>query len=71
MFDTNCLNACLNICEDKGLVFRIVDLEVGNTKDSSTSVTIQGMSFNEEALDEAQIALKAECATHGVSCTPG
>lgn len=64
LFDTNCLNACLNICEDMGIAFRVIELNVGNSKDSGTSVTLQGMSFNEEALDEASVALKKECANH-------
>jgi hypothetical protein len=29
LFDKNCLNACLDICEDKELIFRIVGIEVG------------------------------------------
>lgn len=40
LFDKNCLNACLDICEDKELIFRIVGIEVGNATDQNTRATI-------------------------------
>jgi len=47
IFDKNMINDVLNICEDKALSFRIVELVVGNSATENTTVTIQGMSFND------------------------
>jgi hypothetical protein len=40
IFDKNLINVILNICEDKALTFRIVELNVGNSAEENSSVTI-------------------------------
>ena len=72
LFDNKCLNNCLDICEDKQLAsFRIVGIEVGNAIGETSRATIQGISLNEQVLDEAEAAIKAECGKHEVGCFSG
>jgi len=71
LFDTKCLNNCLDICEDKELIFRIVGIEVGNETGKKTKCTIQGISQHELALEEAEAMIKKECAKFEVNCFPG
>lgn len=71
IFDKNLINIILNICEDKALTFRIVELNVGNSAEENSSVTIQGMSMHEPSLDEAEALIKKECNEQGCSVITG
>lgn len=57
----------MNIFEDVGVNFRVVEWNVGNSVDECTSVTVQGMSFNDQALEDAEQRIREECKKHGIT----
>jgi len=71
IFDKNMINDVLNICEDNALTFRIVELVVGNSAEELTTVTIQGMSFNDTMLDEAEAQIRKKCLETGAIVSSG
>ena len=69
LFDTQAFNLCLNACEENGVNFRVIEWAIGNTEQQETSVSIQAMSQNEQALDTARGKVNSICLEHGVTIT--
>jgi len=61
LFDTQAFNLCLNACEDNGVNFRVIEWVVGQSENQQTSVSIQAMSENEQALDTARSKVNSIC----------
>ena len=51
LFDTNCFNQCLDICEKNKIQFRVVGWEVGNFQDQASTVSIQMMAKDKKLLN--------------------
>ena len=67
LFDTKVFNSCLDICEQNGVNFRVVEWSVGNSVNQETSVTIQCLGFDEHALDDTHIKIIKVCEAENVT----
>jgi hypothetical protein len=66
LFDTGAFNKSIDLCEAEGIVFRVVSWELGCNGASSTEVTLQGLSVNEEALSKAEAEIIKVCEAAGI-----
>ena len=61
LFDTKGFNPIIDLCEENEVIFRVVEWELGFSKDRETSVTIQCISHIEQALDETKEQIEKFC----------
>ena len=54
LFDTGVFNKSINVCEEKGIHFRVVSWEIGTSGQSETLVVLQGLSMDEEGLYDSE-----------------
>ena len=64
LFDTKAFNHTIDICEKNGVQFRVVGWEIGNAAGQDSTVTIQMMTHDKNALNNTldeieQVAQKA------------
>lgn len=69
LFDSQAFNQCLNACEEHGVNFRVIEWNVGNSVNQETSVSIQCISENEQALDAARANIERICTQFEVTIT--
>ena len=71
LFDTFAFNNCLNLLEKYSVKFRIIEWEVGNTEDVTSTVAIQVIAQDEESLDKAKVEIEAECEKNNITVDEG
>jgi len=70
LFDTNGFNQVLNACEEMDVQFRIIEWEIGLNIHQHTQVTVQVMSVNDTALDEAKAKVEEICKQFEIKIVP-
>lgn len=71
LFDTKCFNDAIDQCEEYGVQFRVIDLNVGNTNDQDTRVSIQLMTRNKMALEQCVDGISSIASKCGVQILQG
>jgi len=71
LFDTKCFNNCIDICEKYGVQFRVTGWEIGNTNSDTTKVSIQMMTKDKNALNDAIEAIENTANNCGVEILQG
>lgn len=66
LFDQNAFSQCINVCEENGVNFRVIEWSIGNSVNQETQVSIQCISEHEPALDTARERINAICAASDV-----
>jgi hypothetical protein len=54
--------------ENRGINFRVVSWQFGQTVNNTTVVVLQGLSMNEEELYKVESEIKDFCASEDVKC---
>lgn len=53
LFDTKCFNSVIDTFEENNVQFRVIEWELGNTGESTSTVSIQVIAKHHSQMDEA------------------
>ena len=70
LFDTKGFNKIIDLCEENDVLFRVVEWELGFSRDHETSVTIQCISHMEHALDITKEQIEKFCKDANIKVQP-
>jgi len=70
LFDTKCFNETIDLCEQAGVLARVVQWEIGFSVESESSATLQCIGEHEPALDELFAQIEKLCKTKNVKLEP-
>lgn len=71
LFDTKCFNNVIDLCEENQVQFKVIGWDIGNFSNTTSSVTIQMMTSDTEALNTVMDKIEETAEKLNINITTG